>query len=125
GSSTAISFALRLGKAIMSRTASEFGRGMFAAALLLAVAFPAAAQDATAAVAQETAASPILSSQISVSRNDASLELELANGRRVRMQILDGRVLLDGRAIGEAARGWTLDRAWRELLDAAIDAPAA
>lgn len=98
---------------------------MFAAALLLAVALPAAAQDATAAVAQETAASPILSSQISVSRNDASLDLELANGRRVRMQILDGRVLLDGRAIGEAARGGTLDRAWRELLDAAIDAPAA
>jgi hypothetical protein len=88
--------------------------GLFAsgAALLLAVA-PASGQEATR----------ILSSEISVSREAAAIKLELENGRVLDLAVREGRAYVDGSDAGAAARSGELDRAWRDLLERAIDAP--
>ena len=67
----------------------------------------------------------ILSSEISVSRETASLRLELEDGNALDLAIRDGRAFLDGADLGPAPRGGELDRAWRDLLERAIDAPTA
>lgn len=130
----------------MSRSVSEVIRRRLAGAAFLSVAAlsaPAAAQDADAVEAGAQAeavqaeavqaeavqadaipAGAIASSEIAVSENSATLELELTDGRRVRMGIENGRVRLDGRTIGNAQSGSAFERAWRALLDRAIDAPA-
>jgi hypothetical protein len=66
----------------------------------------------------------IVSSQISISKDDADMTLELSNGRRVDMAIRNGRIMADGKDLGEAQRGATLDRSWRDLLNRAMDTPA-
>jgi hypothetical protein len=100
----------------MSRSVTRGRRfpGLFAsaAALLLAVA-PASGQEATR----------ILSSEISVSRASAAIKLELENGRVLDLAVREGRAYVDGSDAGEAARSGELDRAWRDLLERAIDAP--
>jgi hypothetical protein len=65
----------------------------------------------------------IRSSEIAVSRQEASLELELDDGRTVELALRDGDILLDGDAVASAPRGSPLDRAWRALLNEAIDSP--
>jgi hypothetical protein len=67
--------------------------------------------------------SPIISSEISVSRREATLKLELTGGHKLDIAMRDGRVFSGGRDIGQAQRGEALDRAWRDLLNGAIDAP--
>lgn len=67
----------------------------------------------------------ILSSEISVSRNEAALRLELDDGRTVDLALRGGRAFLEGSDIGTAPRGGELDRVWRELLGRAMDAPTA
>jgi len=64
----------------------------------------------------------IVSSEIQISRDEATLSLELANGRDAEFAIRDGRAWYDGEDLGEAARGGDLDRSWRELLARAMDA---
>lgn len=64
----------------------------------------------------------ILSSEIAVSRENAMLRLELEDGRTLDVAIRDGRAQVDGADAGVAARGGELDRAWRDLLDRAMDA---
>lgn len=78
------------------------------------------AQDAEAAASQGA----VQSAEVSLARNDATLRLELADGRTLDVVLRDGRVLLNGDAVGEAQRGGALDRAWRELLQGAMDASA-
>lgn len=84
------------------------------AGLALALAAPGSAQS-----------NRILSSEISVSREAASLRLELDDGNALDLAIRDGRAFLDGADIGPASRGGELDQSWRDLLERAIDAPTA
>jgi hypothetical protein len=106
----------------MSRTRSDstlvrrLGAGL--ALLLLAIsAVPAAAQ-------QEAQLLDVLSSEINVSRDAASLRLELADGRSLQVAVRDGGAYVDGTRIGDAPRGGPLDRAWRELLNRGMDVPS-
>jgi len=103
----------------MFRSRSE---PVLAAVMLALAAGPfatgrAAAQDATAGNTGK-----IVSSQVSISRNEARLGLEFTDGRRSEFAIHDGRAWVDGNAVGDAARGSDLDRSWRNLLNEAIEA---
>jgi hypothetical protein len=88
--------------------------GMLAgvAAAFLAVV-PASGQEATR----------ILSSEIAVSRESAAIKLELENGHALDLALRGGRAYINGSDAGAAARSGELDRAWRDLLERAIDAP--
>lgn len=106
----------------MSPSASDRPLRRLAGAAALALAtlpFPAVVQ------AQVEAEAPgrILSSEISVSRREATLKLELSDGQKLDLSLRDGQVFSSGRAIGEAQRNGALDRSWRALLNQAIDAP--
>jgi hypothetical protein len=105
----------------MSRTRSDrLALRRFAAGLglvLLAGATPLAAQQAAGLL-------DVLSSEINVSRESATLRLELADGRVLQMAIRDDGVWIDGDRIGASNRGGPLDRAWRELLNRGMDVPS-
>jgi hypothetical protein len=58
----------------------------------------------------------VLSHAISVSTREASLDLEMANGRTRSLALRGGRVLIDGAAVGSYPPGGALDRAWRRAL---------
>ncbi|HEX6308578.1 MAG TPA: hypothetical protein VFZ69_10350 [Longimicrobiales bacterium] len=79
--------------------------------LVLTTAAPLAGQDFT----------NIVSSEFSMSGSAATLDLELAGGRRLQLGIRDGGVFVDGARVGDAARGSALDRQWRDLLTRAMD----
>ncbi|MBW3552104.1 MAG: hypothetical protein KY466_01270 [Gemmatimonadetes bacterium] len=68
--------------------------------------------------------SPIVSSDIALSRGSAELRLDLEGGRSLRL-LLDeeGRVRLNGDQIGTYSSRDALDQSWRELLQQAMDAP--
>lgn len=91
----------------------------------LAIALAVVAGSAAPVFAQEEAAAegPIRSSEIAVSRQEASLRLELDNGRVVRIALRDGAMVLGDDNVGSVARGSELDRAWRALLNEAIELP--
>ncbi len=65
----------------------------------------------------------IQASEVDLSRDDASLTLELAGGRKLHLELKDGDVLVGGDRIGSYERGDALDRSWRDLLNAAMDTP--
>lgn len=95
-----------------------------AAALLVPLKAPLAAQaDPVQAPAARAAAADVVSSEIAVSREAASLRLEMADGRSVRLSVHDGGAWIDGRRIGDAQRGGELDREWRALLNRGMDVP--
>jgi hypothetical protein len=75
--------------------------------------------------AQESTLAEVVSSEVSMSRETATLRLELAGGRSIDAAIRDGAAFIDGNRIGDAPRGGELDRAWRDLLNAGMDAPYA
>jgi hypothetical protein len=96
---------------------------------------PAAAQRAEAAalahaevvVAQEIeqhqdVANRIVSSEIAVSRGEARLVLEFEGGRRSVFALRSGSAFIGDERLGDAPRGGDLDRSWRELLGAAMEA---
>jgi hypothetical protein len=64
----------------------------------------------------------IISSEIQVSRDEATLSLEMENGSESEFAIRDGHAWYDDDDLGAAARGGDLDRSWRELLAKAMDA---
>ena len=111
----------------MSRIASK--RAVALIALVLA-ADPAFAQDAPLS-------SKVVSSEIALSREQAELKLELANGRKLTLSTVAGAslgVLSSGvsgsrdeqaqvLALG-VRRGDELDRSWRALLNEAMDTPS-
>ena len=68
-------------------------------------------------------AARIVSSEISISRDNAELDLELDDGRELEYAIRGGTVYVEGRSVGSAARGDQLDRSWRALLNAIMDVP--
>ncbi|MFW5946898.1 MAG: hypothetical protein ACOCUW_00285 [Gemmatimonadota bacterium] len=89
--------------------------------VLLGAAFlaaPATAQD----TAQATGA--IRASEITVSQESAELRLELGDDGDLSLVLApDGAVLLNGDRIGGYERHDALDRAWRDLLQQAVDTP--
>lgn len=66
----------------------------------------------------------IVSSQVELARERARLLLELDDGRTLEFGLHDGQAWAGDRALGPAPRGEALDRAWRELLDNAMETPA-
>jgi hypothetical protein len=73
---------------------------------------------------QEPGAGQIVSSEIAVSRDAAELRLELQDGRRLNLQLgADHSVRINDARVGTYERRGALDRAWRELLQEAMDAP--
>jgi hypothetical protein len=66
--------------------------------------------------------SPVVSSEFSLSGNEAALQLELQGGRKLDLALRRGVAYVDGTALGDAPRGSALDRQWRELLTRAMDA---
>lgn len=100
----------------MRRTFSSGLTGLAVATALAAVPVPAQSQDA-----QE---SRVVSSEIAVSRDAAELRLELADGRRLNLQLAaDRSVRLNDARIGTYERRGALDSSWRALLQEAMDAP--
>jgi hypothetical protein len=87
---------------------------LLALVLLAGTTMPGAAQQAERLI-------DVLSSEINVSREAATLRLELADGRKLEMAVRDGGAFIDGSRIGDAARGSPLDRAWRDLLNEGMD----
>jgi hypothetical protein len=87
----------------------------------------AAAIALTAALWPSTSAAQslrrIVSSEISISRDAASLHLEFESGSKASFALVGGRILVNGDDVGAAARGTDMDRAWRALLSQAMDAP--
>lgn len=58
----------------------------------------------------------VVSSQIAVSRSDASLQLELVPDGSLEIALRDGSVLVDGETVGSYSPGDALDASWRGLL---------
>jgi hypothetical protein len=82
--------------------------------LLAAIALPVPAR------AQE-GLRRVVSSEISISRDEARLVLEFETGRRVRFALHDDAAWQGDERLGDAPRGSELDRSWRELLARAMD----
>jgi hypothetical protein len=84
----------------------------------------------TVGSAQQPAAQ-ILSSEIGISRERAEIQLELPNGRKITATTVEGqpRFQQEVTSSGDRVltlgvrRGGAVDRSWRELLNAAMDAP--
>jgi hypothetical protein len=88
---------------------------LFALTMALAAAPGlAAAQDASPVQARS-----IVMSLVTMSDDEATLNLEFADGSLSEFSIRHGQAWVDGQAIGSVERGGDLDRAWRELLTAA------
>jgi len=98
----------------------SFSRSLNPVFLATLIALPAGAQEPD----QGPPGSPIISSEISVSRESAELRLEL-EGDRTLLLSLDpaGGVLLNGERIGAYDRRDALDTSWRSLLQEAMEAP--
>ncbi len=98
-----------------------------AAALVLAIA-PLAAlaqQGPTPPPAPQAPAggSEVLASSVEMSRNAATLHLELTGGRTLDVALRNGNVVVNGDAVGRYSRGDDLDDSWRGLLNAAMETP--
>ena len=65
----------------------------------------------------------IVSSEISISRDNAELDLEFDNGGEVEYAIRNGRVYVGGENVGAAEPGSELDRSWRDLLNSSMAVP--
>src|SRR5690606_19812865 len=121
GSCTRTSSALRRGKLVMSRIRSErlATRWLFVPVLLLAgmagvapvLDKPLAGQDVR-----------IMSSQVAVSRDDAELTIEIDGRQPIRIALRNGVIEIDGARAGSYDRDGRLDRAWRNLLNDAMNA---
>lgn len=66
----------------------------------------------------------IVANNFAVSGNEATMELEFEGGRKVSFAIRDGQIFVNGDHVAAAPRGGALDKAWRELLFEAMEAPA-
>lgn len=110
----------------MLRTASNrhIAAGVLAAALLSVGAPGRNAEAQSVSVApQKARLGEVVSSEVEISRDEAELRLELADGREADFAIRDGQAYVRGREIGPAPRGGAVDRAWRELLNQAMEVP--
>jgi hypothetical protein len=94
-------------------------RGIGGLVLAVALAAPATAQQPA-----QSEGARLVASEVSLSRSDAVLRVELSDGRELTWALRDGQALIDGNAVGAAARGSALDASWRELLNQAMETPA-
>jgi hypothetical protein len=62
-------------------------------------------------------AGEVIQTTVSMSGGATSLELELASGRTLKVQLADGLVYVDGAEVGRYAAGGSLESGWRGLLD--------
>lgn len=90
---------------------TSFRHGLLGLALSLALAVPGSLR---------AQARQVVSSQIAVSSNEATLRLEFADGGRLEVAFRDGTVRLDGDSVGTYAAGGPVEGAWRELLGRAV-----
>jgi len=87
------------------------------AALLLAGGFiPAPLTGQTAQAVDE-----IVQTAVVLSADEATLSLELVDGRSRQIQLLDGTVYIDGKEAGDYRPGGALERAWRDFLRGASE----
>jgi hypothetical protein len=100
-----------------SSPSSRAVRGALTCLALLLAAAPWAPVNA-----QERAR--VLASESLISSNEATLRLELSDGRSMQLSVRNNEAFVDGTRIGAAPRGSELDRAWRELLTRAMEAPS-
>ena len=100
---------------------SLFDSGFIRAALTFLALLVATALTALTANGQQLA--KVVGSEFSVSRNEAALRLELADGRSVQLALRNNEAFVDGNSIGSVTRGSDFDRAWRDLLNRAMDLP--
>jgi hypothetical protein len=102
----------------LSRSVSDVriaGRAGATLALLLSVTLPGLAH------AQSRDLRSIVSSEISVSRDEASLRIGYGQDREDTWVVRQGRLFANGQPIGEVERNGALDRAWRNLLNEAME----
>ena len=92
----------------MRRVSSSF------AIALVAVAAPPVPEKANAQAAPE-----IVAHTVDLSRRQAVLGLELADGSTVRISLAGGVFRINDREAGRYAPGGPLEDSWRDLLDAA------
>ncbi len=59
----------------------------------------------------------VVSHSISLSTNEATLELELSGGQIRTISLRGGHMFVDGRQVGDFAPGGALDRGWRRMLE--------
>lgn len=64
-----------------------------------------------------------VSHSIAVGAREATLEIELADGRMRTVSLRSGRVMIDGEAAGRYEQGGALERNWRALLSDATELP--
>lgn len=64
----------------------------------------------------------IMSSQVAVSRDDAELTIEIDGRQPIRIALRNGVIEIDGARAGSYDRDGRLDRAWRNLLNDAMNA---
>jgi hypothetical protein len=83
------------------------------------------AQSRPAAPSRPASGLEIVSQQVSTSRNEASLRLELSDGRTVDAAVRGGHAYLNGKDLGSAPRGAELDQNFRALLDHVTSATSA
>jgi hypothetical protein len=88
-----------------------------AALLLAALVSPLSAQKPAAP--GKSASGQIQASEVDISRDAASLSLDLANDSHVRLALRNGHVVVDGEDVGDYARGSKLEDSWRTLLQQA------
>jgi hypothetical protein len=64
----------------------------------------------------------VVFNQVTVSSQEASIDLEFADGTTLSTSFRDGRVLVNGDEVGAYSIGDALDRSWRSLLGQAVAA---
>lgn len=91
-------------------------------ALMLGVAFATPAWGAAQeeAEAHAEASVTIVANQVAVSQRDATLMIELDDGRSLEIEFKDGAIEVDGDVVGQFTRNDALDSAWRGLLGSAV-----
>jgi cytoskeletal protein CcmA (bactofilin family) len=62
----------------------------------------------------------VVSKQVSVGRNEATLDLEFSDRGTLEISLRNGQVLIDGEQVGSFEPGGELDTAWRDLLGRAV-----
>lgn len=98
--------------------------GLAAALIALGALAVVGAVQLEATVHQEPGPRAIVSSEFHISRDAAELSVRTDDGRSLSVVLRDDRVWIDGREVGPARRGRELDRAWRALLNDAMESPS-
>lgn len=94
---------------LSGRSCPPAGAGLLLGALLFSSAAPLTAQDRS-----------VLSSEIAVSSEGASLHLSFEDDGALDIEFRDGTVYIDGDDVGSYKRGDSLESSWRSLLGRAV-----